>query len=284
MIFKDKLLEFEKVLNPEIKRLFSAALEAQPHETDLLLIHLNGSYNKDTVTWNAHHAEKLNPHGFGPGDEWHSEFAHYSFIDKYRRTHIFEKTLPEYLKLHEYSPERKEEIEKWVDIEETTIQLEMLIYLKFWEADLIIKKLYQFVRLLNGEHYDWYFKLQESARDNTATGSRQDIIRLKVRDRLQTISPIFYQLIKNTYKTQLRNSIAHSNYSFLGRYIHPNNYIENDKSAQLKYVTFDEWIDTFHKTLCFHNQYIELDNMINHHFSEVDVVYPVSHKSGKDKI
>lgn len=90
-----------------------------------------------------------------------------------------------------------------------------------------------------------------------------------MRDRLQNISPVFYQLIKSTYKTQLRNSIAHSNYSFLGRNIHPNNYIENDKSAQLKYVTFDEWIDIFHQTLSFHNQYIVLDNMINDHFSRI---------------
>lgn len=268
MIFKDKLVELEKAFTPELDRLFDEVLKNQTHESDLLLIHINGSYRADTETLNAGSDVKFDPHVIGPGHEGHSEQTHYNFIDKYRRTHIANLTLPEYVKLHEYSPERKEEIEKLVDIEETTIQLEMLIYLKFWEADMIIKKFYQFVRLLNGENYDWYFKIQESARDKDGTGSRQDLVRLLIRDRLKTISPIFFNLIRETYKTQLRNSIAHSNYSFLGRFIHPNNYIKEDPAAQLKAVSFDEWINIFHNTLTLHNQYIRLDNRINEYYSE----------------
>ncbi|MCD9015705.1 hypothetical protein [Parachryseolinea silvisoli] len=269
MIFKDKLVIVEKALNPEIHRLFTEALKTQSHESDLFLLHLNGSFNKDTAQWNAREIRKRDAHVIGPGHEGHSEQAHYSFIDKYRRMNIAKMSLPEYLKLHEYSPERNAEIDELVDIEETTIQLEMLIYLKFWEADLIIKKLYQFVRLLNGEHYDWYFRVQESSRDADATGSRQDIIRLKIRDRLKKISPTIYQMIKDTYKTQLRNSIAHSNYSFLSRYIHPNNFVKEDLAAQLKAVSFDEWIDIFHNTISLHNQYINLDNMIHEHYREI---------------
>ncbi len=102
----------------------------------------------------------------------------------------------------------------------------MLIYLKFWEADSTIKKLYQFVRILHGEPYDWYFKISESNRDKNSTGKRQDIILLKIRNRLKEFSSTLYQVIKDTYKTQIRNSIAHSNYSFLSRNIHLNNFIK----------------------------------------------------------
>jgi hypothetical protein len=268
MIFKDKLIELEKVFNPELDRLFDLVFKNQTHPSDLLLLHINGFFRPDTEALNAATRQKFNPHVIGPGHEGHSEETHYNFIDKYRRSHIANLSLAEYLKLHEYSPDRKEEIEQLVDIEETTIQLEMLIYIKFWEADMIIKKLYQFVRLLNGQHYDWYFKIQESARDKDGTGSRQDLIRISIRDRLKTISPILYNAIKETYKTQLRNSIAHSNYSFQGRFIHPNNYIKEDLASQLKAVSFDEWINIFHHTITLHNQYIRLDNKINEHYRE----------------
>ena len=143
----------------------------------------------------------------------------------------------------------------------------MLVYLKFWEADLIIKKLYQLVRLLNKEHYDWYFKI--SSRDKNSTGSRQEIIRGKIRDRIKPFSETIYLLFKNTYISQLRNSIAHSNYSFQGRNIHLNNYIESDPSAQLKYITFDNWVEIFHSTLVLHNAYIAMNNFINNFYGKV---------------
>jgi hypothetical protein len=163
----------------------------------------------------------------------------------------------------------------------------MLVYLKFWEADMIIKKLYQFVRILYGEPYDWYFKVQESSRDKNASGSRQDIIRLKIRDRLQKHSQIVCDLITNTYKTQIRNSIAHSNYSFLGRNIHPNNFIKGDPFAKLRYITFDDWIDIFHNTLVLHNQYIRMNNEINNFYAGIakkngnEMEIRITEKNGK---
>lgn len=150
-----------------------------------------------------------------------------------------------------------------------TIQLEMLIYLKFWEADLVIKKFYQLVRLLYGEPYDWHFKILESSRGSVGIGTRQEIIRKMIRERIKKISPPIYDLIKSTYKTQIRNSIAHSNYSFLGRNIHPNNYIAKDPSCQLRNVPFDEWIDIFHNTLILHNEYIRMKHTINTFYAEL---------------
>lgn len=270
MIFKDKLEEKGQIIRPEIDKLLDKAWKNQAHVGDLLLFHINGFYQKDTLIWNENHPEnRLNPHVIGPGSEGHSENAHYSFIHKYRTTNIFKHTYPEYLKLHEWKPERKNEIDELVDIEETSIQLEMLIYLKFWEADMIIKKLYQFTRALNGEHYDWYFKICESNRDKLCTGARQDIIRKKIRDKIKPHSENIYQSIKDSYKTQIRNSIAHSNYSFLGRNIHPNNYIKDDPHASIRSLSFDEWVDMFHNTLILHNEYVQMNNLINEHYAKI---------------
>ncbi len=270
MIFKCKLKEKGQIISPEIDKLLDIALSKQAHTGDLLLFHINGFYNDDTLRWNENNPEKkYNPHVIGPSSEGHSEQAHYSFIHKYRTTNISKLTYSDYLKLHEWTQERHNEIEELIDIEETSIQIEMLIYLKFWEADMIIKKLYQFTRILNGEFYDWYFKVSESNRDKKSTGTRQDILRKSVRDKIKPHSEILYQIIKNTYKTQIRNSIAHSNYSFHGRHIHPNNYIKDDPYASIKALSFDEWIDIFHNTIVLHNEYIRMNKFINDHYAEL---------------
>ena len=281
MIFPDKISDVNNILEPEINRLFDLALKKQADNGDLLLMYANGFYYKDPTD------ESINPHVIGLSSEGHSELAHCSFIDKYRSIFISKYTLSEYLKLHEYSQEKKEEIDRLVDFEEMTIQLEMLIYLKFWEADMIIKKLYQFVRILSGEHYDWYFKIKESNRDTDATDSRQELIRVKIRNALKDISSIICNLIESTYKTQIRNSIAHSNYSFVGRNIHLNNYIKNDPASPLISISFDEWINIFHNTLALHNQYISLNNKINEYYikqaseSENSIHILITEESGK---
>ncbi|MDQ2720167.1 MAG: hypothetical protein M3Z26_10480 [Bacteroidota bacterium] len=269
MIFIYKLREFDTPLEMEFDKLFALALRNQSHNGDLLLIHENGFYDSDTHIFNKHSEEKFNPHAIGPGNEGHSEYTHYLFIDKYRQSNIHELGFKEYLKLYEYSDEREKEIDDLQKMEGLGIQLEMLIYIKIWEADLFIKKLYEFVRILHREHYDWYFKLKESSRSLNFSGERHEIIRSKIRDKIQDISPLLFETIKRSYKTQIRNSIAHSNYSFLGRSIHLNNFVEGDPHSQIRVVTFNEWTDIFHQTLSLYDQYIRLDNLIQNYYKQI---------------
>lgn len=269
MIFKDKLESISEIVMPEFRKLINTAWVNQTNYSDLLLIHINGFYNKEIEEWNKARSDKLNPHVIGPGDEGHSEITHYEFINKYRQSYISPIPYSDYTTEFEWAPEKQKEIDVLLDIEETTIQLEMLVYLKFWEADLIIKKLYQLARLLNKEHYDWYFKISESSRDKNSTGSRQEIIRERIRDKIKPHSEPIYQLFKNSYISQLRNAIAHSNYSFQGRNIHLYNYVESDPSCQLRYITFDNWVEIIHSTIIIHNAYISMNNFINSIFGKI---------------
>lgn len=50
---------------------------------------------------------------------------------------------------------------------------------------------------------------------------------------------------------QVRNSIAHSNYSFMNRNIHLNNVNGNSSKSQIHELSFDEWINNFHYTMIF---------------------------------
>ena len=254
MIFKDMLAENAKKIDSEFSKLLEIAFHNSVHKGDLLLVYLNGFYDPKMLEWNERNSPKLNPHVIGVGQAGQSEGLHYEFIHKYRMENFHTLTHSEYLNQLVWSPEKKEDIEKLIFKEEHSIQLEMLIYLKVWEADLLIKRFYQLTRLLYGESYDWYFKISNSSRDAEANGTRQEIWREKIRNRIRKYSPFLEDFIKETYKTQIRNSIAHSNYSFLGRNIHLNNFIKGDPASQLSVITFDEWAKIFHNTLLLHSR------------------------------
>ncbi len=268
MLFRDKLNEIGKKLSPEFDKLFDKIVESQSHDGDLLLVLENGLYNPDVHNWN-NLDKKFSPYMIGPSHEGHSSNTHYKFIHIYRTNTIADITHSEYLKELEYTPEKREQIDQMQEIEGQSIQIEMLIYLKIWEADSFIKRFYQICRLLHGEPYDWHFKITESNRDSGATGNRQTLIRKKIRDRFQNDFPIIYKAFKTAYLTQVRNSIAHSKYSTIERNIHLNNYVKKDPASQLHELKFDEWIEMFHNTMIIYNEQIGLFKKIRKMYSEI---------------
>ncbi len=223
MIFKEILFETEDVIRPEMQRLIELANKNQNHQGDLLLLYVNGFYDESLLGFKGR-----NPHVVGPGLEGHSEHTHYRFIHEYRTNNISEFSYEEYLEMVKFKNKKyTEQQEKLKFDEEISVQAEMLIYLKFWESDLIIKRLYQLARLLDGEPYDWYFKLSSNHFVENTTGARHIIIRELIRDRIEPHSQIIADLIRNTYKTQIRNAIAHSNYWIINRRIALTNYEKN---------------------------------------------------------
>ena len=264
MLFEDIIIKKNDELKPEFDLLFDEVLKNQSHKGDLLLVQVNGFYHPEAKSWTNIDNKSL--YMVGHGMDGLSDMFHYRFIDSYRSSSISKLSYPEYLKLLEPSEEKIPEIDKLEQRESMTIQLEMLIYLKIWEADMFIKRLYQITNLSLGIPYDWHFKISESNRDNGVTGKREQIIRKKVRDRLQGKFPKIYTALKNAYKTQVRNAIAHSRYFCSGRYILLLNHIEDDPASQMKPVSFDEWIEMFNNTMAIYNQMIRFSNKINSYY------------------
>lgn len=268
MLFIDKLNIKTQELQPEFEKLFRDILNNQTHEGDLLLVRINGFYHPEAHNWD--NVENKSPYMIGLNDEGHSDLLHYKFIDDYRKKSISNLNYDEYLAKHIWSDENAKAIKDLTEEEGMSIQLEMLVYLKIWEADLFIKKLYQLVNLSLGEPYDWHFKIKESNRNQEpTTGKREEIIRKKIRDKIKSIYPKLYSAIENAYKTQVRNSIAHSTYYFAGRYIHLGNYIKDDMHSQLQVLSFNDWIDMFHDTIVIYNQLIGFTNGIDALYSKV---------------
>lgn len=265
MLFTDQLNIKQGLLRPELDRIFEDLISTSQQSCDLhwsdpVLISLNGKFDESI---HANPAAGLSPYTLGVQTEGFSHQTHYEFIHAYRTSHLHGVGLTTYLELHRNSDNvdrsRLEYDEKM------TIQMEMLLYLKIWEGDLFIKQWYQILRLLNGENYNWHFKIAESNRVPNATGVRHEIIRIMVRDRLANY-PNLQSAIRNAYLTQIRNSIGHSNYFMVGRTIDLNNRIPNDPAHQLRVISFNEWIVKFHDTMIIYDESLRLIRRISDHF------------------
>lgn len=224
------------IVRAAIDELISTALDKQNHPQDVLLV-INHSFNNDAIPKKFRDENNLSEFAFGPADIGRSEETHYEFIAWYFNNHQVnrEKFLVE--------QKKDNELKK---LEDLSINIEKAIYLKFWEADMIVKYFYQLSLLCQGLNYDWYFKVPNYSRE----GSKQDIIRLEIRDKVKNICPKFYNLIKETYSPQLRNAIAHSQYLIGSRNIKYLNYSNNPKAySGIQTLTFEEWADFFHNTV-----------------------------------
>ncbi|KKX46971.1 hypothetical protein [Sphingobacterium sp. IITKGP-BTPF85] len=289
MLFKELLDSKYRELRIEFDKLYQLILERQTHDSDLLLVHLNGFYNPEVYSWD-NLKEKMSPYMFGINHDGHSENTHHSFIGQYIKHNISLETLGNHLLNLEYSEEKRVEIDRLNFDEAISIQTEMLIYLKIWESDTFIKKFFQLANLSVGGDYDWHYKLQTTSREKGATGTRDFIIRTKIRDKFKASIPRIYNSFKNSYSFQIRNSIAHSQYSILGRSILLNNYVKEDLYSQLRNQSFEEWTERFHETLVFYTLYHELLDVINDNYgilaSQMDNAIPIriSRKDPKEEI
>jgi hypothetical protein len=239
MLFKETLTNLTLEVEVALDELFQAAKSNQTHEQDLLLVEINGFYDKklDSKKSNLN----LSPFGFGPGGWlYFTNYTQYRFYDIYRRE-ISELPRLEYFTDFKID-QRKQAVYDF------TLQLELMVYLKFWESDVILRKLYQLSNLAQGKNYDWYFSI-------TKDDTRHKLIRELIRDPIKDICPKFYKLLKDIYLSQIRNAAAHSQFYIEQGKLGFNNYDPSDH-APLSQITFQEWEDRFHKLVLMYNSLI----------------------------
>lgn len=269
MLFKDKLDYYDQIIKKELEELLNKAFHTQSHRADLLLLNINGFHlDKSSKVRN----NPMHPFVFGLGSIGHSELLHNEFLLEFSRPNVLNIPYSDFKKEREYptntgelNEELYDKILTLVKKESYVIQMEMLVYLKIWESTLYLKNLYQLVRLLKGEHYDWFFKLKTA---NTPNGiaTAQELIRKCIRDEIRPFSPILADLIAQAYKSQIRNSIAHSNYSMLGRSIYLNN--SNNQYANIESLHFDEWNEMYHISVALYNSYNWMKDQISKFYIE----------------
>ncbi len=230
MLILEKLRALESEVGEAVNELFEAARKNQIHENDILLVFLNAARLMEPSQNYLH---------IGDGMIGLAYRTQYEFINEYRKPAVQTE--------HEAN-------ESGIRMQTFTVHLEMLVYLKFWESDLLIRQLYELALLCQGRDYEWDFEVPGFARE----GSKQDILRKEIRDALSVIAPKFSKLIGDSYKTQLRNAFAHSQYYIVHDVISLLNYSEKPEAhSPIPSLKFEEWSNYIHRTLLIHNALIK---------------------------
>ena len=238
MIFNDLIQELNDTVKDVVNELFKAAWTNQSHPQDMLLVDQHGFYDKMLAN------VRENPYVIGVGEIGFGEHTFYEFIDWYRKSHLCDKVK------FEEQVENDEDMRKQ---EALIVQLEQSIYLRFWEAASLLKKYCQLTDLACGKPYNWRLEIPVYSRQS----SKSHVIRKKIRDRVKHTCPLFYELVKSNYVSQVRNAIAHSQFYIIERSISFLNYSEDPAAhAPLKGMSFDQWYRTFHTMLLLHNETI----------------------------
>lgn len=263
MLFKEILDERYTALSPLFNELFDLALKRQTHSGDLLLVLENGFLTEEP---DPDHAGKVKMfYNVGPNMEYHCETANHNFIRQYIRS-VVDMPYEEYKKLHKYSEERQEEIDELQFVESNTIQVEMLIYMKIWEGETFLKKIYQLSRLIIGQNYDWHLKISFGKAEAGSMPRHQLIHELKAN--LEKGLPALHEVFERVHRSELRNAIAHSQYAMLGRNI----ILDNQRPGQPDekfHLTFDQWVDIFHNTLTLFTLYEMFFQRVREHYYQV---------------
>lgn len=256
MLFRETLDDLSSEVEEAVDELFQAVKRNQSHEQDLLLVELNGFHDKNIQE--VKYSSNLSPFDFGPGGwRYLSDFTQYRFYDFYRRKVISTSRLAYFSDY--YQNKHKQ------NVYDITLQMELMVYLKFWESDVVLTKLYHLSNLAQGKNFDWFFSISKD-------DSRQILIRTLIRDSIKNICPKYYKLIKDVYLSQIRNAAAHSQFYIAQDMLGFNNYNPSDH-APLSQITFKQWEDRFHKLVLFYSSLIKWSNVTQKEY--------VSRQSGK---
>jgi hypothetical protein len=133
MLFRNLILELRDGVASAVEELFSAAHSHQTHPQDLLLVDQHGFYWDVLANAETSGQGRLSPYVIGPGEFGLGEETFYEFIDWFRKSHMLDKVGWE---------ERVAQDVELQQHERLTIQVEQGIYLRFWEADSLLKQYY----------------------------------------------------------------------------------------------------------------------------------------------
>lgn len=223
MLYINKLEAQQPGVREAVEELFNKAFEKQTHHQDLLLVLQHGYLLNNTPV-------------IGIGEVGLSKDTQYEFYDWYRKSFIVD---------YDDFMEKTKESDEYKEAERLSIQIEKIVYLKFWESDMILKTLKQLVSLANGKKYDWYLKIPTNPRE----GNKSEVIIKEIQNAAQNVCPKYNDLLKNTYSRELRNAIAHSQYFIYDRMI---GYL----NCKRKGLSFDDWGSYIGNTILLQNELI----------------------------
>jgi hypothetical protein len=249
MLFKEILDKNKDEVFAIVNKLFDKARKKQTHEGDILLVIVNGFYNEDVLKWN--NIKSVTPYEIGVDQEGHAYLTQHNFF------YFYLNQFTSNLTKEEYFNEYKLQANFW-DSYHLSTQLELLVYLKFWEADFSLKRFYNLCRLANGEDYNW----------NVDIKSKKKFIYNETIDRLGNSVPEMKLFLQEIYRRQVRNAAAHSQFYLVENYINFLNQNEED-DHKLMYIKIEDWEVIFHKLILFNEAILNNISKISQEYRKI---------------
>lgn len=130
-----------------------------------------------------------------------------------------------------------ETLNQEVKFDEHKTHLELMIYSHIWESKPLLKKLYHIANLDDNNEYDWKLKIPDL--------TKYKFISEKIKTPLIKNKRKLANIIESSFHSSLRNSFAHSEYTFdtlnnKNRII-LHNYKDKDISWALSHISFSDW-------------------------------------------
>jgi hypothetical protein len=279
MLFTETFNKLQSYVSHPIDLLFDMAFKNQTHESDLFLVLQNGFYNyKDPDM--VFDGVKMSPYTIGFDDDRLAEQTQFEFYSVYRGRQVTDKAAYLGKLVDDDDLQHGERI---------SVQLEMMLFLKFWESDRIMKILLMLVKLANKESFDWELQINNLKDNNKKVGRSAILETILPRDSF-TNCPEFSDLVTTCFNSQIRNSVAHSQFFFMGRTVSFTNFEKGKSYNNISFITFEKWEEFVHLTILFYNSLIQNTNKFYKHYcqkaeaSEFGLPIRVTKSSGNNEI
>lgn len=237
MIFSELLHKKKKDIDRILISFFEQAQKNQNHHQDLLLTILLARFNKENE---QHEFYNLKKNSFFVESTQHEFFSTYhdTSVDYYKKIHPHLKSQKEF---YEYMQLTQSEND--IKLEEMSIQIELMIYLKIWETRAFIRRLVQIFNLHEAKNFNWDLKIDYASTELKMISNKTQKTELQ-------------ELIKDIYKSSLRNAIAHSEFFIENRKIYLTNLPKDIEQIKTEY-SFEEWAILYHSTALLYKKFLE---------------------------
>lgn len=212
-----------------VKSLLDIATQNQKNPNDIVLYLMNAHYDERIAK-----IGNLTGHLVGPGEKGLDDEYRMEFVIDYLNSG--NESLIENIS--------QEEIDRRIRY---TLHLELMIYTHFWETDVVLKDLKQLANLISNKSYDWQNNIPELG--------KYEFIRDEIRAVYLSHHLDAGLLIKEAYRSQLRNAFAHGQYALrVRKSIELLNY--KGESHEIERISHEDWESKFLKTVIFYYELI----------------------------
>jgi len=128
-----------------------------------------------------------------------------------------------------------------------TLTIEFMIYCQIWESTHNLFNFNKLADLCDSKDYSWNIEIGK--------GSRAIFIKNNILNSFQKHNLKIFDLINNTYHSQLRNAFSHSlfNFGINGHNLYLENY--DSKNANIEFLSYDDWTIRFLTSTLIQNFY-----------------------------